>query len=107
MNQNSTSEKRLARWKQGEAIISNDAEGVPRYVYEDGSLDTISLIDYRNPVVRANLDGKVMLVSLPASVKSVDSQRLELVEQHLSAIENHAEINTAQLRHLGFIARVA
>lgn len=46
----------IARGEGGGALIQPDLEGIWRYVFENGELDTGSQVDMRNPVIKLEAD---------------------------------------------------
>lgn len=99
--------KGLKRWTNGEAVVAQDRQGYYRYVYSDGSLDKASVVDFRNPVVRAFIVQDVLLISLPEEVTTVEHDRLRMIHNCLEQTDLNPEVAQTNLHHLGFVARVA
>lgn len=74
-------DRKLARGPQGEAVITEDSSGTPRYVFRDGSMDLGSGVEMRSPHLRVvNFEGlvaqEVLLeagVALPVAANPADA----------------------------------
>jgi len=96
---------RLKRDHTGNAVVTPDCDGIFRYMYRDGSHDSQSTVDFRNPTVLAFVVGEMILTMPEYLVESVEATRLKLIQAELE----HSSVrpqNSAGLRHLGHLGRL-
>jgi hypothetical protein len=93
--------KRLKRGSEGQAIISRDAAGAYRYMYDDHSLDMLSKVDARAPNLAVVIVDNMVITELENDASAVHARRIEMLHKATAAND------TAAAHHLGLINPLA